>query len=170
ENGPIVFPFADPASPFTQTFDVNQAQADAFIAGDYYVNIHSEAFPAGEIRGQLEGCYEGPRGLCLNEDRFQVTVEYETPDGASGRGVAVEGTADSGFFYFFADDNIELDIKVLNGCGFNNYYWVFAAGTTNVGVDITVVDTQNGQIMTYNNPVGSTFETILDTEAFLTCP
>ncbi|MEM1180153.1 MAG: spondin domain-containing protein [Acidobacteriota bacterium] len=170
ENGPVVFPFADPTSPFSQTFDVNAAQAEAFINGDYYVNIHSEAFPNGEIRGQLVGCFDGPRGLCLNQERFQVTVEWETPDGTTGRGVAVEGTADSGFFYFFNDDNIELDIKVLNGCDINNYYWVFAAGTTDVGVDITVTDTQAGVVQNYSNPLGQAFAPILDTAAFLTCP
>lgn len=170
ENGDVVFPFDNPASPFSQTFDVTPEQVETFFAGGYYVNIHSQAFPGGEIRGQIEGCFDGPRGLCLNQERFQVTVEWQTPDGNSGRGVAVEGTADSGFFYFFSRDNIELDIKVLNGCGFNNYYWVFAAGTTNVGVDITVEDTQTGDIVTYNNAVDNTFETILDTSAFLTCP
>ena len=170
ENGDVVFPFDDPASPFSQSFDVTAEQVETFFAGNYYVNIHSATYPAGEIRGQVDGCFEGPSGLCLNDDRFQVTVQWETADGDSGSGRAVEGTADSGFFTFFSEDNIELDIKVLDGCGFNDYFWVFTAGTTNVGVDITVEDTVTGQIRTYDNAIGNTFETILDTAAFAVCP
>ena len=59
---------------------------------------------------------------------------------------------------------------MLNGCAINNRYWVFAAGLTNVHVDLTVTDTQTGQIKTYINPQGRTYVTILDTNAFATCP
>jgi hypothetical protein len=60
-------------------------------------------------------------------------------------------------------------VKVLNGCGVNNKYWVFAAGMTNVNVVLTVTDTVSGQVKTYTNPQGRTFRSILDTGAFATC-
>ena len=50
-------------------------------------------------------------------------------------------TDDSGYLWFFDADNIELIVKVLDGCGVNNRYWVFAGGLTNVEVDIIVTDT-----------------------------
>ena len=51
-----------------------------------------------------------------------------------------------------------------------NSFWVFAAGLTNVEVDIVVTDTQTGQMRVYDNDLGTDFEPVLDTQAFLTCP
>lgn len=53
-EGGIVFPFASSTSPIIETWDIsNVAHLDSLLAGALYVNIHSAAFPAGEIRGQI---------------------------------------------------------------------------------------------------------------------
>lgn len=107
----------------------------------------------------------------LNEGRFQVTATWQTPNGNTGVGKAVEVTDDSTLFYFFNPDNIELVVKVLNACETNSeHFWVFAGGLTNVEVNLTVVDTQTGQIQEYFNPQGQAFQPIQDTSAFATCP
>lgn len=52
-NGAVVFPFTSAASPMDQTFNVNAQNVTDLLAGDFYVNIHTDAFPSGEIRGQI---------------------------------------------------------------------------------------------------------------------
>ena len=72
--------------------------------------------------------------------------------------------------WFFAADNWEMLIKVLDGCGLNQNYWVFAAATTNVEYTLTVTDTMTGQEVSYFNPLGQAASAITDTAAFATCP
>ena len=89
----------------------------------------------------------------------------------SGKMVPIPATVDdSGLFYFFDEDNWEMLLKVLNGCGINNHYWVFAAATTNVEYTLTVTDTATGEKRQYVNPLGVSAAAITDTEAFATCP
>ena len=53
-NGPVVFPFSTLVSPITYTSPILTAEQEADLdAGLYYVNLHTAAFPGGEIRGNL---------------------------------------------------------------------------------------------------------------------
>jgi len=107
---------------------------------------------------------------CLRYDQFSVTADWKTPDGKSGHGTAVPLTEDSGAFWFFNASNLELIVKVLDACGLNDRYWVFAGGLTNVEVTLTVTDTYSGQVKIYKNPLNHTFTAFQDTNAFATCP
>jgi hypothetical protein len=119
----------------------------------------------------VEGaCAPNATALCLNKGRFRVSAAWSIPQPASGDGQAVPFADDSGSFWFFSPTNIELDVKVLDGCGLNNRYWVFIAGLTNVQVTITVLDTKTGASSTYNNQQNHLFSTVADTGAFPTCP
>jgi hypothetical protein len=115
------------------------------------------------------GCVPGDTRLCLNGGRFQVEAQY-TANGVSGAGHAVALTPDTGYFWFFAASNVEVVLKVLNACGFNQRYWVYAGGLTNVRVHLTVTDTQTGAVKTYDNPQGTAFRPVQDSSAFATCP
>jgi hypothetical protein len=115
-------------------------------------------------------CTAGDTRLCLNGSRFQVDVDWTTRTGSSGAGHAVPLSTDTGYFWFFTSGNVEMVIKVLDGCGVNNRYWVFAGGLTDTRVRITVTDTLRGVTKQYANPQGTAFRPIQDTSAFATCP
>ncbi len=110
----------------------------------------------------------GEPALNLNNNRFRVTADWTTDDG-SGQGLGTELTGDTGQFYFFSPNNIELVVKVLDACDIADRFWVFAGGLTDVGVVLTVEDLVSGEIQTYTNELGTAFEPIRDTDAFATC-
>lgn len=114
-------------------------------------------------------CEPGDTVLCLNQGRFRVEATWNTAEG-SAAAHAVSLTADTGYFWFFNAANVEVIVKVLNACNPFDRYWVFASGLTNVGVVITVTDTQTGAQRTYENPLNRPFPPILDASAFETCP
>jgi hypothetical protein len=111
-----------------------------------------------------------PAALYLGGGRFKVEVSWQTPQGAAGTGHAVPLTDDTGYFWFFNPANVEVTLKVLNGCPLNQRYWIFASGLTNVGVQIRVTDTARGVTKTYANPLGTSFQPVQDTGALATCP
>lgn len=113
-------------------------------------------------------CTPGPTTLCLTGGRFKVQTAWRTDDG-SGTGNAVSLGDDSGRFWFFASDNTELVVKVLDACTEFDRFWVFASGLTNVQVVITVTDTETGRVRSYFNPGGRAFAPIQDVQAFATC-
>ncbi|HKV10460.1 MAG TPA: hypothetical protein VJ725_20130 [Thermoanaerobaculia bacterium] len=111
-------------------------------------------------------CTASATRLCLNGGRFAVDARWTRPDGGSDLGRAVSLTPDTGYFWFFDSANVEMVIKVIDGCGVNNRFWVFAGGLTDVRVRITVTDTATGAVQSYTNPQGTAFRPIQDTGAF----
>jgi len=132
--------------------------------------------PSGEITEfmistEQASCTTDAATLCLNGGRYQVRAEWDLPSqGASGHGNAVPLTGDTGTFWFFQSTSVEVIVKVLDGCAENGHAWVFAAGLTNVGVTLTVTDTQMNEARIYTNPADTAFQPIQDTAAFATCP
>ncbi|MGE5412838.1 MAG: PKD domain-containing protein [Syntrophomonadaceae bacterium] len=171
--------FGDPASGNNNTSAVQNPTHAFAAAGSYNVSLQAtNASGSNTIQKSVTVSAGGPipcvadaETLCLNNGRFQVTTEWTKPDTTSGHGNAISLTGDSGYFWFFDASNIEAIVKVLNGCGLNNAYWVFAAGLTNVQVDLKVIDTQTGIVYDKQNPQGTAFQPIQDTSAFPTsCP
>lgn len=115
------------------------------------------------------GCVPGPTALCLNEGRFKVETAWKIANGGSGVGHAIPLTGDTGYFWFFDSSNVEMVLKVLNGCTTNRRFWVFAGGLTDVEVTTTVTDMTTGAMKTYKNNQGTDFKPILDTDAFSIC-
>jgi hypothetical protein len=114
-------------------------------------------------------CTPGSNSICLNGGRFQVSTAWRSAT-AQGLGTPVGLTDTTADFWFFSADNVEVFVKVVRGCAFNNRFWVFAGGMTNVEVTVTVTDMQTGEVKTYTNPLNTPFAPIQDTSAFAGCP
>ncbi|HEX5720593.1 MAG TPA: hypothetical protein VF179_30850 [Thermoanaerobaculia bacterium] len=115
-------------------------------------------------------CVPSATAMCLNNNRFKVEASFRTSGSPAAAAKMVKLTEDTGYLWFFTSTNVEVVVKVLNGCGLNSRYWVFAAGLTNVEVILTVTDTQTGVPRTYTNPLNQPFPPLQDTNAFATCP
>ncbi len=110
-------------------------------------------------------CAPSPTTLCLNASRFEVDVSWRDSRGRTGVGQAVPITADTGYFWFFSEANIELVVKVLDARALSGKYWVFFGALTSVEFDLTVTDTVTGAVKNYHNPLGQ-FASVGDTSAF----
>ncbi len=140
-----------------QAIALDGAVITSSMEDDLVFFLHGSAQVAGDV-------------LLLHSGRFELEATWRDWNGNSGPGLPVALTPASGYFYFFDPSNIEVVIKVLDGCSEPfMHYWVFAAGMTNLEVTVTVRDTAAGEQQTYVNPLSRPFETILDVEAFATC-
>lgn len=172
EEGVLVELLGDATSPiFLDDVELDFSTTEALRNGDLAIVILSASHPSGEIRGQLTGCFGSPTVLCLANGRFAVEVDWATElgGGGAGQGVAVRETDNTGMFWFFEPSNLEIMIKVLDGCVVNDHFWVFFAGLTNVGFDLRVTDTVSGEVRTYSNADETPVNPVLDTAAFDTC-
>ncbi len=102
--------------------------------------------------------------LLLQDGRLEVRARWQNPDGSSGLGVPVPLTRDSGTFWFYGPDNVELVVKTVDACSSFGSLWIFAAGLTNVAVHLDVTDTWSGRSRVYDNPAGHAFRPIQDTD------
>lgn len=114
---------------------------------------------------QPEQCRADSTTLCLNNSRFAVAVSWRDFNGKTGSGNAVSMTGDTGHFWFFDRSNVELVVKVLDGRGLNNRFWVFYGSLSNVEYTLTIRDVETGTVKTYVNRLGS-FGSVGDTNAF----
>ncbi|RPI23435.1 MAG: hypothetical protein EHM61_19760 [Acidobacteria bacterium] len=92
--------------------------------------------------------------LVLRDNRFTVAVNWRTAEGSSGEGVAVGVSGDSGYFWFFGPENVEVFVKLLDGRAVNGYFWFFYGALTNIQYTLIVTDTQTGNVRTYYNLQG----------------
>jgi hypothetical protein len=115
--------------------------------------------------GSAAPCTPSATSLCLSGGRFEVSVAWKDFQSHTGAGQAVSLTADTGYFWFFADSNVELIVKVLDARGINGKFWVFFGALSNIEYTMTVRDSVSGAVKTYRNPSGQ-FASVGDTVAF----
>ena len=114
--------------------------------------------------GKGTNCVPGGPALTLRGG-YKVSMCYET-EGEVGdaRDWGLDSTQ-SGLLYFFDRNNVEVLIKVLDGCGVNRHRWVFVAPVTTLAFNLHV-ESPDGQRWTHTNRLGRTADTKADTSAF----
>lgn len=110
-------------------------------------------------------CAPSETRLCLQQGRFAVEATWRDFQGHTGVGTAVPLSADTGYFWFFADTNVEAILKVLDGRPINDRFWVYYGALSNVEYTITVTDTVTGFARSYFNPAGR-YASVGDNDAF----
>lgn len=117
----------------------------------------------------LFACVADAEHLCLLGGRFRARASFATSAESAGSGVALPLGDQSGMFWFFWPENLELVVKALDGCVPFEHYWLFAAGLTNLEVSLEVEDLATGAVRDYRSPLGAPFQPIQDTTAFGNC-
>jgi photosystem II stability/assembly factor-like uncharacterized protein len=153
--------YFNPANRFASVGDTSAFTSVEFVNP----SPESDASSAGPVISPAGACAPGDTALCLQGARFRVAVTWRDFAGNTGIGHAEPLTPDTGAFWFFGADNLELMVKVIDGRALNGKFWVFYGALSNVDYTITVTDTETGAVKTYHNPAGQ-FASVGDTQAF----
>lgn len=155
-----------------------ELQVGPLAAGEYEIRFITQE--AREPRPRLhretlivhdaDRCVPSDTALCFHDGRFRVEVDWKDFENHTGKGHAVPLAEqdDSGLFWFFKEENIELTVKVLNGCALGGHFWVFLSSGSTVEYTVTVTDTRFNRKKTYTNDRGEAAPLLADTAAF-TC-
>jgi hypothetical protein len=154
--------FIDP--PFPRELIQESWEVGPLPAGTYTVRFRLDGEVFAQKQLTVPAC--APDRLCFQEGRFEVRAEWVADISSFGTATPIQLTADTGYFWFFQPENVELLVKVIDGCFLNGHFWFFAAGLTNVETRITVTDTLLGTTQTYTNPRGTPFAPVQATSTF----
>jgi hypothetical protein len=137
-------------------------------SGSFENTLHCGGNDTVIVHGGCTDTNDGTAG-CLQNDRFEFFVNWVDFSGRTGSGsVSPMGATDSANVYFFAPNNWELLIKVIDFCSDpnKNSYAVYFSATTNVEFTLHVRDTITQQTRTYVNQLGENANTVIDDFAF----
>ncbi len=120
-NGPVIYPLATSAfmSPLTREFDFNPDDLSDLMTGNLYVNVHSDVFPGGESRGQLEAGDLRGQTVTLTA---QMAPENEVPPTGIEAGASAQITLDlklmgnkavAGFTLFDVDYRFSTSVTLV---------------------------------------------------------
>jgi hypothetical protein len=136
--------FADTAFPATGASDIKEV-----------ASFSPKQDPVTQTGTAAAGaCVADAQTLCLL-GRYEVEVTWKTAAGQTGAGTAVPDSDNSGFFWFFGPENLELVVKILDGTSLNGKTWVFYGSLSDVEYTVKVTDTATGKVKTYRNQQGS---------------
>ena len=156
-SGAVLASRSTVASEGTTSPPSSMAEIQAFID-------HARA-GASKTAAAVAPCRGIANTLGLASCRFALQVSWTDSAGNRGRGVPVQLSNDTGYFWFFSPNNVELVVKVLDARAITGGFWVFYGALSNVAYELTVTDSLSGVVRRYTNP-GGTFASVGDTAAF----
>ena len=105
--------------------------------------------------------------VAVMQGNYEIRMCFETPSGTSTDASNYHLESDtSGLLYFFDRDNVEVLVKVLDGCAINGHRWVFIAPVTDLAFNLTITERSTGRSFEHRNPKSRTARTRADTAAF----
>ena len=114
-------------------------------------------------------CLSSNDELCLL-DRYRVFLSYFLPGNAERQFAKAEPFTDSaGFFRFFARDNLEVSVKMVDGCGVNGRAWVYVGGMTDLRTELVFHDVVTGATYEVTSPGGVAYPPVTDVNALPAC-
>ncbi len=110
--------------------------------GDIYQNrcFDDTSSDAWGHRSEATLAYEFGGAPPYNYGTVCVSVSWEDRSGTTREAlVSTHRTRDSIFFYFFNEQNIEINVKLVDGCDWNGHRWLFASASTDVPFTISAL-------------------------------
>lgn len=120
-----------------------------------------------ELVAEPEGLPSAGSLLLGRNNPFRVVARWSS-NGTTGNGLARRLSASAGSFSFFRPSNLELHLKILDGCGVNGHYWLFATGMTDRGVVLEIFDNRSPSdvpLFVHENPEGRVFRSMVELDA-----
>lgn len=159
-------------TPFSLAATVGALAAGTYEVETWIADRRADPEAEYELAGQrnLRVVPSTSRAITLG-GRFRIEADWSTAGGDSGSAQPLRGAvgADTAVLWFFEPSNTELLVKVLDGCGVNDRFWVFASAATDLGLSLEVTDLATGTTNTYTNDPGEAAAAITDTDAFDSC-
>ncbi|HEX4955088.1 MAG TPA: ELWxxDGT repeat protein [Thermoanaerobaculia bacterium] len=131
------------------TFDLEAFDHGGMVAAQTFAATAPSPPGRSFTPRELGPCVASPERLCLAGGRFAVEVRRD--------GTPVPATAlsdQAGTFSFFAPENPEGVVKILDGRDINGHFWLFYGGLTLLGHELVVTDTQTGTARAFDLPEG----------------
>ena len=132
--------------------------------------IVASIFSMTPLFGGQVACQSSPTVACLDNGRYQVEVSWASGlDSGQGQVLASSAT-DTAFFTLGDADTAETMVRVDDNCLLNSFSWVYINELSRNQVDITVTDTDNGNVRQYVFNEGFIHQPVIDSEGIACAP
>lgn len=163
-NAPLTLDLAFPIPSGDLRVSCTGTSADAGV--QVSITGGEATFPLASTTPVSSTCTSSATVICLDGLSISATATNAGGQTVDGR-VARDLDPNTGYLWFFSENNFDVVVDVLNRCAQENRYWVFMAGLTDVrhAITISATNTATGVTRTYVNPQGERFTSLEDREA-----